>query len=98
MYLRIDGLASHISVYLPDPNGDPGGTLSSLTCTEGPCGAVCVCRSYASHHTRPIANVCRVLTRGPLGPLGFECSQYRQTLRPTVDGARSKALRPSGVQ
>ena len=31
---------------------------------------------------------------GPLGPLGFACSQHRQTLRPTVDGTRSKALRP----
>ena len=34
----------------------------------------------------------------PLGPLGFECSQHRQTLRPSVDGIRSKALRPFGVQ
>jgi hypothetical protein len=25
----------------------------------------------------------------PLGPLGFECCQYRQTLRPTVDGAHA---------
>ena len=29
---------------------------------------------------------------GPLGPLSFECSQHGQTLRPTVDGTRSKAL------
>ena len=29
-----------------------------------------------------------------LSPLGFGCSQHRQTLRPTVDGTRSKALRP----
>ena len=36
------------------------------------------------------------LTRLPLGPLGFECSQHRQTLRPTRDGTRSKALRPFG--
>ena len=36
--------------------------------------------------------------RGPLGPLGFECSQHRQTLGPTVDGTRSKALRPFGLQ
>jgi hypothetical protein len=61
---------------------------------------------------------------GPLGPLGFEYSQHRQTLRPSlqpflregrvvgpcwakltpkepkgsVDGIRSKALRPFGVQ
>ena len=38
--------------------------------------------SSSSHHT-------------PLGPLGFDCSQHRQTLRPSVDGAR-KALRPFG--
>ena len=30
--------------------------------------------------------------RGPLGPLGFEGAQHRQTLRPSVDGVRSKAL------
>ena len=35
-------------------------------------------------------------TQTPLGPLGFECSQHRQTLRPTVDGTRSKVLRPFG--
>ena len=35
---------------------------------------------------------------GPLGPLGFECSQHRQTLRPTVDGTRSKTLRPFRLQ
>ena len=35
---------------------------------------------------------------GTLGPLGIECSQHRQTLRPTVDGTRSKALRPFGLQ
>jgi len=29
-----------------------------------------------------------------LGPSGFECSHHRQTLRPSVDGIRSKALRP----
>ena len=33
----------------------------------------------------------------PLGPLGFERAQHRQTLRPTVDGSRSKALRPFGL-
>ena len=33
----------------------------------------------------------------PLGPLGFECSQHRQRLRPSVDGIRSKVLRPFGV-
>ena len=32
----------------------------------------------------------------PLGPLGYEGAQHRQTLRPTVDGTRSKALRPLG--
>ena len=35
---------------------------------------------------------------GPLGPLGFEGAQHRQTLRPSVDGVRSKALRPFGSQ
>ena len=34
----------------------------------------------------------------PLGPLGFERAQHRQTLRPSVDGTRSKALRPFGSQ
>jgi len=37
-------------------------------------------------------------TEHSLGPLGFECSQHRQTLRPSVDGIRSKALRLFGVQ
>ena len=31
---------------------------------------------------------------GPLGPLVFDFAQHRQTLRPTVDGIRSKAQRP----
>ena len=35
---------------------------------------------------------------GPLGPLGFDFAQHRQTLRPSVDGIRSKALRPFGLQ
>ena len=34
----------------------------------------------------------------PLGPLGFEGAQHRQTLRPSVDGVHSKALRPFGPQ
>ena len=34
----------------------------------------------------------------PLGPLGFEGAQHRQALRPSVDGIRSKALRPFGLQ
>ena len=34
----------------------------------------------------------------PLGPLGFEGAQQSQTLRPTLDGTRSKALRPFGSQ
>ena len=34
----------------------------------------------------------------PLGPLGFEGAQHRQTLRPSVVGIRSKALRPFGLQ
>ena len=33
-----------------------------------------------------------------LGPLVHECAQHRQTLRPSVAGIRSKALRPFGVQ
>ena len=36
--------------------------------------------------------------RVPLGPLGFEGAQHRQTLSPSVDGIRSKALRPFGLQ
>ena len=36
------------------------------------------------------------LVAGPLGPLGFDFTQHRHTLRPTVDGTRSKALRPFG--
>ena len=34
----------------------------------------------------------------PLGPLGFDFAQHRQTLRPSVEGTRSKALRPFGLQ
>ena len=34
----------------------------------------------------------------PLGPLGFDFAQHRQTLRPTLDGTRSKALHPFGSQ
>jgi len=33
-----------------------------------------------------------------LGPLVFECSQHRQTLRPSVDRIRGKALHPFGLQ
>jgi len=33
-----------------------------------------------------------------LGPLGFDFAQHRQTLRPSLDGIRSKAPRPFGVQ
>ena len=36
------------------------------------------------------------LYKSPLGPLGFEGAQHRQTLRPSVDGVRSKAPRPFG--
>ena len=35
---------------------------------------------------------------GPLGPLDFNFAQHRQTLHPSVDGIRSKALRPFGLQ
>ena len=31
-----------------------------------------------------------------VGPLGFDFAQHRQTLRPSVDGIRSEALRPFG--
>ena len=34
----------------------------------------------------------------PLGPLGFDFAQHGQTLRPSVNGIRSKALRPFGLQ
>jgi hypothetical protein len=33
-----------------------------------------------------------------LGPSGFDFAQQRQTLRPSVGGIRSKALRPFGLQ
>ena len=36
--------------------------------------------------------------QSPLGPLGFDFAQHRQTLRPSVVGIRSKALRPFGLQ
>ena len=34
----------------------------------------------------------------PLGPLGFDLAQHRETLRLSVVGIRSKALRPFGLQ
>ena len=34
----------------------------------------------------------------PLGPLGFEGAQHRQTFALPVIGIRSKALRPFGVR
>ena len=40
----------------------------------------------------------RKMVSRPLGPLGYEGAQHRQTLRPSVDGTRSKALRPFGLQ
>ena len=39
----------------------------------------------------------RAVPLGPLGPLGFDFAQHRQTLRPSVDGVRSTALRPFGL-
>jgi hypothetical protein len=40
------------------------------------------------------ATLCRVACcqakRETIRPLGFECSHHRQTLRPTIDGTRSK--------
>ena len=46
--------------------------------------------SYGDSPGYPVA-------RGPLGPLGLDFAQHRQTLRPSVDGIRSKALRPFGL-
>ena len=45
------------------------------------------------HVKRHPSEVCTIL-----GPLGYEGAQHRQTLRPSVDGTRSKALRPFGLQ
>ena len=39
-----------------------------------------------------------VSKRDPLGLLGFEGAHHKQTLRPSVDGVRSNALRPFGLQ
>jgi len=40
-----------------------------------------------------------VVERRPsLGPLGFECSQHRQTPRPSIERIRRKALLPFGSQ
>ena len=50
---------------------------------------------FVNLQTRPLhANEADRTFRRPLGPLGFEGAQHRQTLRPSVDGTRSKALRP----
>jgi hypothetical protein len=42
----------------------------------------------------PLGPLGKLVRLGPLGPLGFDFAQHRQTLRPSVDGIRSKALRP----
>jgi len=80
----------------PGPNSQPfEDTLSAgsaaILCT----GGLDVIRKEAWSFYRTISGV-RPL--GPLGPLGFECSQHGQTLRPSVVGIRSKAQRPFGVQ
>ena len=52
---------------------------------------------------RGAASVLRHERRGQkenisLGHLDFDFAQHRQTLRPTLNGTRSKALRPFGSQ
>ena len=68
-----------------------------LTRTPGPKVGLYKARSgikwWSSEKLEPLIPPC--VNWGPLGPLGFECSQHRQTLRPSVDGVRSKALRPA---
>ena len=44
------------------------------------------------------AEVSKVKPYRPLGPLGFDFAEDRQTLRPSTDGICSKTLRPFGVQ
>ena len=51
---------------------------------------------HAHIHTRTQVGLYKA--HSPLGPLGFEGAQHRQTLRPSVDGIRSKALLPFGLQ
>ena len=54
-----------------------------------------------SPHERPACARIRCARReafNPLGLLGFEGAQHRQTLRPSIDRIRSKALRPFGLQ
>ena len=64
-----------------------------------PEGWVCASSRASAVMTRamlrkPLGPLCL----GPLGPLGFEFAQHGQTLRSTLDGTRSKALRPFGSQ
>ena len=61
--------------------------------------ARCPCTPGGGSRRLAGAEVCvGIWALSPLGPLGFEGAQHRQTLRPSVDGVRSKALRPFGVQ
>ena len=61
--------------------------------------ALPICSSLSSENWTRLVPVSRAIcVIRTLGPLGFECSQHRQTLRPTVDGTRSKALRPYPIR
>ena len=53
-------------------------------------------RRNTPKNTLDFSNLGSKIKVEPLGPLGFDFAQHRQTLRPTVDGTRSKALRPFG--
>jgi hypothetical protein len=58
------------------------------------------CQPASSGENQPTGHdwkcSCHAPCHRPLGPLGFEGAQHRQTLRPSVDGVRSKALHPFG--
>ena len=69
------------------------GCCTAVSCPPGTAGIPFLASSSMLAPAQPLGSVVC-----PLGPLGFECSQHRQTLRPSVDGIRSKALRPFGVQ
>ena len=80
---RHAGLASHLASTLRECVFRRGQGQGLETCSR-----VCFRWAYGSGAGRS----------GPLGPLGYECAQHRQTRRPSVDGIRSKALRPFGLQ
>jgi len=64
-------------------------------------GAFCYERDTPVSFIRTWREVMRTplgVRAGPLGPLAFEGAQHSQTFRPSVDGVRSKALRPFGSQ